>query len=185
MVNPNPVYKGMLPKQGSIVMGIVTAFNRTQYTADVFVLPQMWKLENVRQATAFVGTGMNIVSDLAVNDVVVIALINDSIDDPIIIGRVWHYGMTVPTYSENESVITHKSGTTIKIADDGDVTITPVTGKKVYLGAASGAKAVVLDGDTVAGHAHQVTGVQSGVSSVTTSLATSTVVASSSKAAAT
>jgi uncharacterized protein involved in type VI secretion and phage assembly len=153
MTNPNATYKGMLPIKGGIVMGLVIGFDRTEYTVDVLVLPQMWRLVNVRQATAFAGGALNIVSDLAINDVVLIALVNNSIDEPIVIGRVWHHGTTVPTYSEDESLITHKSGTTIKIGDTGDVTITAASGKKVYVNSSE----VVLDGNSTAGHSHPYT----------------------------
>jgi len=181
----NPLYKGLKPKQGSIVLGIVKSFNRTKQLAEVMVLPQMWEISNVRQATAFTGGNLKIASNLTKNDVVLVALINDSIDDPIIIGRVWHKHVTVPTYSEGDSIIEHSSGTTIKIAEAGDVTIVPASGKKVYLGSENGTKAVVLDGDTVAGHTHTVSGVEPGAGSVTTSSSTSTVVASSTKTIAT
>lgn len=182
----NPIFKGMMPKQSSIVIGMVKSFDRLRYTATIIILPQLWELANVRQATSFAGGNMSIMSDLKADDVVLVALINDSIDDPIIIGRVWHHHMTVPTRAAGDSTITHASGTTINISDAGDVTIIPASGKKVYLGSGTGA-AVVLDGDTVASHTHgpgsfmadgkPVTGSSAGSTSTVTASSTKTVAA--------
>ena len=172
----NPFYKGMKPSLSSIVIGMINKFDRTTYTADIEILPQRWHLSNVRQATSFAGGHLSMMSDLVENDVVLVALINDSIDDPIIIGRVWHSHMTVPTRTEGESSIVHKSGTSISISDEGNVTITAASGKKVYVNSSQ----VVLDTNSTAGHTH---GAGSFIAdgkpvSGTSGLATDTVVAS-------
>ena len=146
----NPIFKGMKPSISSIVIGYVEKYTKDNNTAEVIILPQMWRFSNVRQATAFAGGNLSIVSDMKAGDVVLVALVNDSIDEPIIIGRVWHSKMTVPSKANGDSLITHSSGTTIRIGDAGDVTITAASGKKVYVNNSE----VVLDGNSTAGHTH-------------------------------
>jgi len=85
-----------------------------------------------------------VVSLPRVNDIVLVAFINNSRYDPVVIGRLYSQVSGSPAAIEGEYVMEHRSGTTIKIATDGTVTIN--------------SKNVVLHGDSTVGHTHSYTG---------------------------
>jgi hypothetical protein len=128
-------FKSTLP---TIFTGVVRKVYTKIYAVDVEDLNSSKFLIRVPIASPYAGssdgTTYGLINYPTEGDIAVVALLNGSSYDPIVIGFLYTQNMQPPIEDQDDYVYTHKSGATIKIKSDGAIELLAATGKTITFG---------------------------------------------------
>lgn len=143
-----------LSKRLLLEIGIVEGIDTEKYKVHVRLrnvptLPsgRNFVLEDVPVSTLFAGGSQGLLVLPKVGDLVIVGYIGGSLDDPVILGRLFNEEAVPPSYTDNEVLIKHSSGATVKIDANGKIEITPAAGQQVNV--ADGSQGCARIGDAV------------------------------------
>lgn len=107
----------------SVRVGLVTNYDPTRYTAKVALQPNGQLTNWLQVATLWVGNGWGLYSPPAINEMVVVLLVEGKQNAGIVLGRLFNT-QDVPTEVQSgEFWLVHAKGQSVKLTNDGAVTV--------------------------------------------------------------
>ena len=108
-------------------LGIVANVDPARQRVRVMLMPESVLTGYLACATVWTGAGWGLSSPPTSGDQVIVLPIEGSLQSGIVIGRVWSDTQTAPNTPSGELWLTHKSGSTLRLTNDGNIVSTAPT----------------------------------------------------------
>jgi phage baseplate assembly protein V len=102
-------------------VGQITSYDPTTHSVRVELQPDGLLSGWLPMAAQFVGNGWGLVAAPSVGDMVVVAFVDSDIDAGIVVARLFNDDDRAPSVPAGEFWLVHKSGSSLKFLDSGNV----------------------------------------------------------------
>lgn len=131
-------------------VGQITAYDPNKYAVKVKMWPDTQEsLGWIPLASTYIGAGWGLVAGPSIGDQVIVAFDREDQDAGVVVGRFFTDVEQPPAAPSGEFWVVHKSGSSIKITNDGKVTVTDKAGSTIVMNGDNTGTATFSGGMTI------------------------------------